>query len=61
MQEGEDVWIRLVEWTTVDGVRLPSKVIATDTSGDFVLSFTGVSLNDVEEDLFEMPPEMLDE
>jgi hypothetical protein len=61
MREGEDVWIRLIEWTTVDGVKLPSKIIATDSSGDFILSFHEISLNDVDESVFEVPAELLDD
>jgi hypothetical protein len=59
MQPDADVWIRLVEWRQISGVVLPSKVLATDNAGDFVLSFHDISVNNVDESLFEVPEGIL--
>lgn len=45
------------EWRTVDGVRLPELVRITDDQGEFVLDFTGITLNDVDLAVFEGPKE----
>ena len=49
------VRIQYQEWKQVGGVKLPSKVTATDQSGDFVLNFDRISLNDVDEKIFQLP------
>jgi peroxiredoxin len=45
MGEGR-VKIEFREWKTLGGVQLPSKVVATDNQGDFILDFTEITLND---------------
>ncbi|MCP3978140.1 MAG: hypothetical protein GY716_02255 [bacterium] len=45
MRPGEQVTMRALEWRDVGGVRLPSKIMATDGSGDFVLSFDEIEVN----------------
>jgi peroxiredoxin len=44
-------------WRTIDGVRLPDLVTASDGQGDFVLDFTEITLNDVDIAVFEGPKE----
>jgi hypothetical protein len=41
---------------TVDRVKLPSRITATDRSGEFALDFHRITLNDVAGRLFEVPP-----
>ncbi len=45
-------------WRRVEGVLLPSRVTATDSSGDFVLDFHTITLNAVDDSLFVVPPEL---
>ena len=54
-EAGETVQTVFNEWQTVDGLKLPSKVTATDSSGDFVLDFHTISLNSVDETMFIVP------
>ena len=49
------VRVQILDWMDVDGVKLPSHVIATDTAGDFVLRFTEISTNGVPEEAFQAP------
>jgi hypothetical protein len=49
------VRISFDEWRRVDGVLLPSRVTATDQKGDFVLTFTTLAVNDVDEAIFSPP------
>jgi peroxiredoxin len=52
MDEGK-VQVDYREWETVAGVQLPSKVVATDRQGDFILEFPEITVNDVDLALFE--------
>jgi hypothetical protein len=52
MDEGR-VKIHFREWKTLGGVQWPSKVVATDRQGDFILDFTKITLNDVDPAVFE--------
>ena len=52
----ELVRVQYQEWKQVGPVKLPSKVTATDQSGDFVLNFGHISLNDVDVKIFQLPP-----
>jgi hypothetical protein len=44
-------------WRRAGGVLLPSRVTATDQKGDFVLTFTTLAVNDVDEAIFRPPDE----
>ena len=44
------------EWKQINKVMLPSKVTATDKSGDWVLNFHDIKLNRIDEKIFEIPP-----
>lgn len=48
------------EWKEVGGVKLPSKVTATDSSGDWILDFKEIKLNQADEKLLEVPPHVED-
>lgn len=50
--------IRVVfnEWKQINKVMLPSKVTATDKSGNWVLDFYDIKLNRGDEKIFEIPP-----
>ena len=52
---GEMITIRYIAWRAVDGLRLPYKIVASDGTGDFVLSFREISINTVDETIFEPP------
>jgi hypothetical protein len=54
IEEGTVV-VRFEQWRRVGGVLLPSEVLATDADGDFVLDFHAITLNDVDDALFEVP------
>jgi len=56
---GQTVRVVLNEWRQVGNLKLPSKVTATDKSGDWVLDFYDIRLNDVGENLFAVPPSIL--
>jgi hydrogenase maturation factor len=43
------------EWKQAGSLKLPSKVTASDKKGDFVLNFTGISLNKIDEKVFLVP------
>ncbi|HMV47224.1 MAG TPA: nuclear transport factor 2 family protein [Blastocatellia bacterium] len=49
--------VRIVfkEWTQVGKVKLPSKVVATDSTGDFILHFKKIGLNQANERIFIVP------
>lgn len=46
VQAATIVTITYQEWKDVEGVLLPSKVVASDTQGDFYLSFQGLFFDD---------------
>ncbi len=48
------------EWKEIGGVKLPSKVTATDSFGDWVLNFKEIKLNKVDEKMLEVPPRVKD-
>lgn len=52
--------VRIVfkDWMQVGKAKLPSKVIATDKSGDFTLDFKKIILNRTDERIFEVPPKV---
>lgn len=54
--KGETVRVVFNEWKKVGKVMLPSKVTATDKSGDWVLDFHDLKLNRIDEKIFEIPP-----
>ncbi len=54
--KGETVRVVFNEWKKVGKVILPSKVTATDKSGDWVLDFHDLKLNRIDEKIFEIPP-----
>ncbi|MGH7600597.1 MAG: YybH family protein [bacterium] len=54
--KGETVRVVINEWKQIGKVKLPSKVTATDKSGDWVLNFHDIKLNRVDEKIFDIPP-----
>jgi hypothetical protein len=56
-QRKTDETVRVVvnEWQRVGEVWLPSTVTTTDSSGDFVLAFKQISINTVDETIFQTP------
>ncbi|HMS40534.1 MAG TPA: hypothetical protein PKE69_09930, partial [Pyrinomonadaceae bacterium] len=48
------------EWRNVGKLKLPSKVTATDNTGDWVLNFQKISLNKADAKIFEIPPRVAD-
>ncbi|MGH7456093.1 MAG: hypothetical protein ACRENG_32365, partial [bacterium] len=54
--KGETVRVVINEWKQIGKVKLPSKVTATDKSGDWVLNFQDIKLNGVDEKIFDIPP-----
>lgn len=54
--KGETVRVVFNEWKKVGKVMLPSKVTATDKSGDWILDFHDIKLNEVDEQIFAVPP-----
>jgi hypothetical protein len=54
--KGETVRVVMNAWKQVGKVKLPSKVTATDKSGDWVLDFYDIKLNQVEQKVFDVPP-----
>ena len=59
-REQAEVQVIIEQWAMVGGVRLPSKIIASDSAGDFVLNFHTIRLNVVDPAIFAVPAEMLD-
>jgi hypothetical protein len=59
--EQAEVQVIIDQWAMLEGVRLPSKVIASDTAGDFVLNFHTIRLNTVDPAIFAVPAEILDD
>ena len=47
VEAGTIVTIIFREWKDVEGVLMPSKVIASDKQGDFYLSFQGLFFDDL--------------
>ena len=58
--EQAEVQVIIDQWAMLEGVRLPSKVIASDSAGDFVLNFHTIRLNTVDPAIFAVPAEILD-
>lgn len=54
----ELIQLRINDWRRVGDVLLPSRELVTDGSGDFELVFHEISVNDVDESLFEVPEEI---
>lgn len=54
--ESDSVCVVINSWRTVGDVLLPARVTATDPAGDFVLDFHTITLNNVDETLFAVPP-----
>lgn len=48
------------EWKLVKGVKLPSVVTATDRSGDFVLRFDRITINQADEKSLDVPARIAD-
>ncbi len=48
------------EWRNVGKIKLPSKVTATDSAGDWVLNFQKITLNKSDAQIFEIPPRVAD-
>ena len=57
-EEGETVKIVFNQWQTINNIKLPTNVTATDKNGDFILDFHTVTLNNVDPKLFTVPPEI---
>lgn len=49
------------EWRLVGKLKLPSKITATDNSGNWILNFHKISLNKSDEKIFEIPPRINDQ
>lgn len=47
-------------WKTFGKVKLPSKITATDSSGDWTLSFNKIKLNKADENALNVPPRVQD-
>lgn len=58
-QPEQFVRVRVDKWSRVDQVWLPSRVIASDSAGDFVLDFHTVTLNTVNPSIYLVPPEII--
>jgi len=58
--EAAEVQVVIDRWAAVGPVRLPSKVIASDAAGEFVLNFHTIRLNTVDPSIFAVPAEILD-
>ena len=56
INDKESVRVVYKDWKQVGRAKLPAKVTATDESGDFVLNFDQITLNDVDEKIFTVPP-----
>jgi hypothetical protein len=52
------VQVQLKAWETVENVRMPAEVVASDAGGDYTLRFQTIQLNAVDETLFDVPPEL---
>ncbi len=48
------------EWKTVGKLKLPSKITATDSSGDWVLNFEKITVNRTDEKILDVPPRVED-
>ena len=53
--EPEKIRTSFDEWRKIGAIKLPSKVTATDTQGDFVLNFREIVLNKTDEKIFAAP------
>jgi hypothetical protein len=56
--EVEPIRIVVNEWKQIGNRKLPSKVTASDKKGDFVLNFWKITLNEVDETIFSVPPKI---
>jgi hypothetical protein len=54
----ETVKVVFNEWKQVGNIKLPSVVTATDKSGDFVLRFKEIILNQLDKNMFRVPEEI---
>jgi len=54
-KDGETVQIRFASWQKTHNILLPATVSITDKSGDFHFTFRQVSVNTVDESVFEIP------
>lgn len=43
------------EWKTIGKIKIPSKVTATDSSGDFILNFKKITFNKTDPKIFNIP------
>ena len=57
-EAGETVRIVFNRWSQIGKVKLPSTVTATDKTGDFVLNFHNITLNEVAPGVFSVPKEI---
>ena len=57
---GEDNPVVVVfnEWRTVGKLKLPSKVTATDKAGECIFEFYSITVNNVDDAIFAIPPTM---
>ncbi|MEW6127901.1 MAG: hypothetical protein AB1757_12755 [Acidobacteriota bacterium] len=53
--KGEVITVVYKEWRTVGKVKIPGKVRATDSTGDFLLDFHTIRLNTVDNKIFAIP------
>lgn len=48
------------EWKKIGKIKLPAKVTATDSSGNWILNFQQISLNKTDEKIFDIPSKVND-
>jgi hypothetical protein len=54
-EKGETVRIVFHEWKQIGKIKLPSKITATDKSGDFIFNFYDITVNRVDLNIFKVP------
>ena len=58
--EGQSVVNVFNEWKEIEGVYFPTRIVATDSAGDWHLNFDEIRLNQSDEADFEIPPRVKD-
>lgn len=58
-EQPDPISIVFNEWKEIGNLKLPSKVTATDKQGDFVLNFREITLNSIDEKIFEVPQRVI--
>lgn len=54
-EKPETIRLTFNEWKKIGKLLLPSKVTATDKQGDFVLNFHTIKVNQIKENVFDIP------